>query len=242
MKTEQPGTTDDRLATRVPRAAPDERAGAVREALLGRKFDCSSHVAVCDGGRLAGLLPIEALLAAPRDAPLSSLMDRDPPVVNPDRDEEAAAWQPVRKDETALCVTDADGRFLGLVPPRRLVAMLLAEHEEDLSRLSGFTGSELLIRTTSEEPVRRRVRHRLPWLMSAWWARRRRRTWWGGSRTNSGPRSSSPSSFRASSTWPTQWEPRPGPSPYGGSPSASRCDGWSSASCWPAQPSGASSP
>jgi magnesium transporter len=61
-------------------------------------------------------------------------------------------------------VVDAAGRFLGLIPPRRLLAVLLAEHEEDLSRLGGFVRSTTTIRATSEEPVQRRVRHRLPWL------------------------------------------------------------------------------
>jgi magnesium transporter len=91
-------------------------------------------------------------------------MDRDPPVVRPGVDQEVAAWQAVRRDESALCVVDAAGRFLGLIPPRRLLAVLLAEHEEDLSRLGGFVRSTTTIRATSEEPVQRRVRHRLPWL------------------------------------------------------------------------------
>jgi magnesium transporter len=43
--------------------------------------------------------------------------------------------------------------------------VLLSEHEEDLSRLGGFLKSNSVARTTSEEPVRRRFRHRIPWLL-----------------------------------------------------------------------------
>jgi hypothetical protein len=43
--------------------------------------------------------------------------------------------------------------------------VLLAEHEEDLTRLGGFLKSTSAARGTSEEPVRRRLWHRLPWLV-----------------------------------------------------------------------------
>jgi magnesium transporter len=64
-----------------------------------------------------------------------------------------------------LSVVDEKGRFLGIIPPHRLLAVLLSEHEEDLSRLGGFMRSVSAARTTSEEPVERRFRHRLPWLL-----------------------------------------------------------------------------
>jgi magnesium transporter len=43
--------------------------------------------------------------------------------------------------------------------------VLLSEHEVDLSRYGGFTKSTAAARATSEEPVERRFRHRLPWLL-----------------------------------------------------------------------------
>jgi magnesium transporter len=80
-------------------------------------------------------------------------------------DQEVAAWQAVRHGESALAVVDTDGQFIGLIPPHRLVAVLLAEHEEDLSHLGGFLKTSSTARATSEEPVTRRFRHRLPWLL-----------------------------------------------------------------------------
>lgn len=53
----------------------------------------------------------------------------------------------------------------GLIPPDRLLGVLLTEHEEDLSRLGGILKSTSVARTGSEEPVERRFRHRLPWLL-----------------------------------------------------------------------------
>jgi magnesium transporter len=87
------------------------------------------------------------------------------PVVSPGVDQEVAAWRAVRHGESALAVVDADHRFHGVIPPHRLIEVLLSEHEEDLSRLGGFLRTAATARTTSEESVRRRFWHRLPWLL-----------------------------------------------------------------------------
>jgi magnesium transporter len=92
-------------------------------------------------------------------------MDVDPPLVMPGVDQEVAAWRAVKHEESALAVVDAQGRFVGLIPPHRLLAVLLSEHEEDLTRLGGFIKNASLARNTSEEAVPRRFWHRMPWLL-----------------------------------------------------------------------------
>jgi magnesium transporter len=80
-------------------------------------------------------------------------------------DQESAAWTAVRHGETSLAVADVDGRFLGLIPPHRLLGVLLAEHAEDMARLGGYLHDTGSARAASEESVRRRFLHRLPWLL-----------------------------------------------------------------------------
>jgi magnesium transporter len=153
-------------ATReVPVAAPGQRAVELLAAMSSQRFESASHVVVLDGERFRGLIRIEDLLAAPADATATSLMDAEAPIVAPGVDQEIAAWRAVRRGESALSVVDADGRFAGLIPPHRLLAVLLAEHEEDLSRLGGFLRSTSAARESTEEPVRRRFWHRVPWLL-----------------------------------------------------------------------------
>ncbi len=152
------------VCVQVPRASPSDRAEDLRRAVLGREFESASHIVVCEGDNFLGILRIEDLLAAPADALVASLMDREAPVVRPEVDQEVAAWHAVRHGESALSVVDREGRFVGIIPPHRLLAVLLSEHEEDLSRLGGFLKSTSAARATSEEPVERRFRHRLPWL------------------------------------------------------------------------------
>ncbi|HZO66424.1 MAG TPA: hypothetical protein VFB74_15590, partial [Kribbellaceae bacterium] len=92
-------------------------------------------------------------------------MDPDPPIVAPSTDQERAAWTAVQHGEPGLAVVGADGRFHGLIAPQRLLAVLLAEHDEDIARLGGFLHTTDEARTASTEPVSRRLWHRLPWLL-----------------------------------------------------------------------------
>ena len=149
----------------VPVAHPAATARSVRADLAGRRFESAAHIAVCREGRLAGLVRIEDVLAAEPSTPLTDLMDSDPPVITQGVDEEIAAWKAVRHGESALAVVDDDGRFVGLIPPRRLVEVLLSEHDEDLARLGGYLASTASARHATEEAVLPRLGHRLPWLL-----------------------------------------------------------------------------
>jgi magnesium transporter len=118
----------------VPTAEPCDRLDAVLASMRGRRYDCASVIAVCSDGRLVGLVTIGRLLAAPADATIEAVMDPDPPVVAPGADQEHAAWTAVQHGEPGLAVVDSDGGFHGLIPPQRLLGVLLAEHHEDLAR------------------------------------------------------------------------------------------------------------
>jgi magnesium transporter len=158
-------TAQAHLTRNVPIAVPTARIGDVRRSLVGQRFDTVAEIAVCDQGRLVGLLNVEDALAATDGQLVTELMDPDPPAVAPGVDQEVAAWQAVRRGESSLAVVDAGGRFLGLIPPTRLLAVLLWEHDEDLARLGGFRHDAESARAAAQEPVGRRIAHRLPWLL-----------------------------------------------------------------------------
>jgi magnesium transporter len=158
-------TAAEHLSARVPTAARGDRAASIRRALEGQRFDTAAQVAVVEDGKLLGLVGLEDLLAAPDNVLASELMDADPPVVAPGLDQEKAAWKAVRHGESCLAVVDENGRFVGLIPPRRLLGVLLWEHDEDMAHIGGFLRTTTEARTASEEPVPRRFWHRLPWLL-----------------------------------------------------------------------------
>jgi magnesium transporter len=158
-------TAGDHVCTRVPVAAPDALVAAVRRDLLGQAYETASEVAVCEGDRLRGLVPLTRLLAADGVVPIGDLMDDQPPIVSSGLDQERAAWRAVARGESSLAVVDDAGRFLGLIPASRMLRVLLEEHAEDLARLGGYMHDTEAARQASVEPVGRRFRHRLPWLL-----------------------------------------------------------------------------
>lgn len=158
-------TAGEHVARAVPVAAPTDTVGAIRRDLGGRRFDTAAAVAVCDQGRLVGLLRIEDLLAASEEASAAEAMDSDPPVVGPGLDQERAAWQAVLHGEATLAVVDEGRVFLGLIPPSRMLQVLLWEHDEDMARLGGYVHDAEATRKASQEAVTRRYWHRLPWLL-----------------------------------------------------------------------------
>ncbi len=158
-------TAAEHACTRVPVVCPAAQVQEIRQALLGQQFESATHIVVCADGKFLGIVRIETLLAAPAEATASQLMDDTPPVVAPGTDQEVAAWRAVQHEESALAVVDAQGSFKGLIPPHRLLAVLLSEHEEDLARVGGFLKDTAVARDASREPVGRRFWHRLPWLL-----------------------------------------------------------------------------
>jgi magnesium transporter len=137
----------------------------VLAAMVGTTFECADDVAVLDGGRFVGVVPIERLIAAAPETLMADLMDEDPPVVTPDADGERVAWEMVRRNESSVAVVDASGAFQGLVPPHRMLSVLLTEHDEDVARLGGYLASTRRARQAAEEAIGRRLWHRLPWLL-----------------------------------------------------------------------------
>ena len=160
-----PGVAAEHATSRVPMARPTDSVGDVRSALVGQVMESADDVAVLDGQALVGVVPIERLLAARGDARIAEVMDSDPPVVVAGADQEVAAWKMVHRGESSIAVVDGEGRFIGLIPPRRMLAVLLAEHDEDLARLGGYLAGTARARSAAEEGVRRRLWHRLPWLL-----------------------------------------------------------------------------
>jgi magnesium transporter len=158
-------SASDHVTQRVPITTPQSWAGNLRRSLAGQRYDNATHIAVCQDGKLAGVLRIEDLLAASENTAISSLMDPSPPVVAPGTDQEVAVWRAIQHDETSLAVVDEEDRFVGFVPPQRLIAVLLWEHEEDMTRLGGYLQDSSAARSASLEEVTRRFLHRIPWLL-----------------------------------------------------------------------------
>ncbi|MGZ8696954.1 MAG: magnesium transporter [Gaiellaceae bacterium] len=161
---DQNGDLGALVVSDVPRAASTELAGDVRGALLTRAFSSAGEIAVLEGERLVGVVPLETLLAADPGIPVSDLIEAEPAVVLEGTDREVAAARVAQHGGRALAVVDGEGRFKGLVPANQVIAILFEEHEEDMARLGGSLARTSAARMASEEAVPKRLWHRLPWL------------------------------------------------------------------------------
>lgn len=164
-------TARHHMVTRVPTAIVDENvdenAGAARARLADSAWDYVGALYINDAqGRLTGLVPVTALLAAPAATPLAALRQPLPPAVNLETDQEHVASLAIRHNVTAMPVVDRDQRLLGVVPPQALLEILRHEHIEDLHRLAGIRHETLRARHAIEAPPLRRARDRLPWLLA----------------------------------------------------------------------------
>lgn len=149
----------------VPVAHPEDRVEETIERILGRRYASASHIVVLEGGKLVGIATAEDLFGSNPEDRIGDIMDKDPPRVNPDTDQEVVAWQAVQKGEYAMPVVDHYGYFLGLIPPFTLLKVLLQEHEEDLSRMAGILGPDNMAVFYGSAGVGKRVVFRLPWLL-----------------------------------------------------------------------------
>ena len=158
-------TASEHICRRVPVVGPTAHIDEVRGLLVSRAFDSATHIAVCEDGKLCGIVTIETVLHAAGDTTIVSLMDVDPPAITMGTDQEKAVWHAVEHNESALAVVDSTGHFEGFIPPQRLLAILLWEHEEDMTRLGGYMRDTSAARTASLEAVAHRFWHRIPWLL-----------------------------------------------------------------------------
>jgi magnesium transporter len=159
------GSAGDLATAAVLVATRDTRADEVGSMLAAVDHEVEDEIVICDGGRFEGLVPVERIIKAPAGTTLGRLASEPVPIVDPSARPERAAWQMVHHSDHVVAVVDEDGSFRGLIPASRIAEVLVREHETDLARLSGFLHDSASARLASTETIRRRLWHRLPWLL-----------------------------------------------------------------------------
>jgi magnesium transporter len=136
------------------------------EAIRTRTFAAADTIfAVDERGCFVGGVAIDALLRASDSQALTELVDHDYPRVREHEDQEHVAGAAIRHGALSVAVVDREDRLIGVVPARSLLAILRAEHVEDLHRLAGIQREVATRQDALEGPPTRRARHRLPWLL-----------------------------------------------------------------------------
>jgi magnesium transporter len=109
---------------------------------------------------LIGVVGLRALISAPPEATIESLMHRGVRAVPVGTDQEEVARLMTKYSLLALPVVDADGQLVGVIRSNDIAYVIEEEATEDLYRLSNVSDGDLSVWS----PVRLSVSRRLPWL------------------------------------------------------------------------------
>jgi magnesium transporter len=151
---------------RIPIAAVDDTAAAIRERLSSKSYALCDPIVVTDSeGRYAGVAKLGGVLKASASTRMAALLDLNWPVVTPETDQEHAAEAATAAGVAVLPVVGEDGRPVGVLSPIVLLQTLAREHREDVDRLVGILRERADAGHALEDPPVRRVARRLPWLL-----------------------------------------------------------------------------
>jgi magnesium transporter len=140
----------------------------VRELIARLRLDGPAPpevIAVTRGAQAPGILHLARLVTAAPDMPVAAFVEVPEAVARADEPAEHVANRAARSGARLVYVVDRDDRYVGLVTAERLAELLVREHDEDMARLGGYRAGNEEARRAAQEPVARRLAHRLPWLL-----------------------------------------------------------------------------
>ncbi len=115
------------------------------------------------GGRLAGVVPLQTLVAAPHDSRVKELMTPAHMIaVQAAADQEEAAQLVAKYNLLSAPVVDAEERLLGVLLIDDVLDIVQKEASEDIAKMAGTVPEEFTARN-----ILRIVRLRLPWLVAS---------------------------------------------------------------------------
>lgn len=127
--------------------------------LANNKLSLNYAYVVDEGFKLVGVLNMRDLLFAHDEDKLEGVMHKNVYSVNALRDREEVANEAMEKRFIAIPVVDGEGRLLGTLKLKDLLATMREEATEDIQRMFGAGADEKIT-----SPVGFMVRNRLPWL------------------------------------------------------------------------------
>lgn len=125
-----------------------------------KQLPAATYCYVVDAANgLLGVLNMRDLLLAAPEAPVSEIMIRDVVKVSPFTDREELVAMVARRHYLAVPVTDENGRLIGVVNTKNIIASTEEEATEDIQLLFGASAEERAF-----SPAWFKITRRLPWL------------------------------------------------------------------------------
>jgi len=157
-----PGTAGRLMDPRVTTFREDTMIDDALEHIRKTKNRKITDVVLADeDGRMTGVVSLQSLVGAPKDAAIGSLAERHRPVVNPMATRDEVVELLNRHALSSLTVVDLDGQILGILPYDALVRAAQHAATDDLQQMVGAGKNERAL----SRPLLV-VKSRLPWLLT----------------------------------------------------------------------------
>jgi len=128
---------------------------------IGPKTEVIETLYVINAKReLIGTVDLRKLLAANKEAYISSIMEADAIYVYPEMDQEEVAKLVAKYDLKAIPVVNANKAILGIITVDDIIDVIIDEYDEDLLQMAGVSKEESIDTTLLES-----IQMRLPWLL-----------------------------------------------------------------------------
>ena len=114
---------------------------------------------VDESGKLLGVVPIRALVIAPKERTLSEMMIADPIRGQVSMDQEAAARLVSKYELLALPIVDQEGRLVGIITVDDVIDIIDKETTEDMYKMAGLEEQDRIF-----SRPRLSIQKRLPWM------------------------------------------------------------------------------
>lgn len=155
------------MVTNVPIARLGETVGGVvqRLAAESKNLETVDYIYVVDKrGKLVGVFSVKYLFSTPRKTRVDRLMKTSLITVLPETDQEKVSDLALKHKIKDVPVV-SKGRFLGVVPNHKIMAILNRSLQEDILHFAGIHKSHLEFENTLEVPYYKSIESRLPWLL-----------------------------------------------------------------------------
>jgi magnesium transporter len=156
-----PGSAGRLMDPRVTTFREDTTIDDALEHIRKTKNRKITDVVLADeDGRMTGVVSLQSLVGAPKDALMGSLAERHRPVVNPMATRDEVVELLNRHALASLTVVDLEGQILGILPYDALVRAAQHAATDDLQQMVGAGKDERAL----SRPLLV-VKSRLPWLL-----------------------------------------------------------------------------
>jgi magnesium transporter len=129
-------------------------------------FDTITEIYVIDdAGKLEAVIPISDIFRHRPETSLGRIAKKPTPItVEPNIDQEIAAYLALEHNLRSVPVVDDEGKFLGALPSTTILSILHREAREDMLRMAGIHPAHAAHDDILRISLFEAFRHRFPWL------------------------------------------------------------------------------